>query len=184
MAPRQKNNYVDNEKFAVEMAKHHEKVLEAKARGESPRVPVNNYIGYNFKKIAEKLSLRPNFRDYSYRDEMVSDAIETMINNAHHFNPNAETRGGKPNPFSYFTLIAWRAFVHRINAEKKQEYTRMKSLEFQTVLGGGFENAEGKMDARYAPDLNVDYYVRLQEKFEKPPKEKTKKVGLDNFVED
>lgn len=181
MAPRGKVNYVDNEAFAKAMKMHFKKVEAARAAGESPRIPVTNYIGDCFDKIAKKLSLRPNFVGYSYREEMVGDAVETMLYNAHHFNPEAKTRGGEPNPFSYFTLIAWRAFIHRINREKKQEYVRFKAIENQMVLGGGFED-DGKMDARYGVDLTADYYTRLAEKFEKPPKEK--KTGLDKFLED
>lgn len=182
MAKRAKINYIDNLRFSEEMKKHYAKVAAAKAAGEDPRIPVNNYIGECFFKIAHKLSLRPNFVGYSYRDEMVSDALETMLYNAHHFNPEAVTRSGTPNPFSYFTLVAWRAFIHRINREKKQEYVRFKALENQMVLGGGFESDDGKMDSRSGPDLTADYYTRLAEKFDKPKKEK--KVGLEKFTDD
>lgn len=183
MAPqRKKINYIDNERFAEAMRLHYQKVLADKAAGGTGRVPVSNYIGECFDKIAKKLSLRPNFVGYSYREEMVGDAIETMLHNAHHFNPEAVTRSGTPNPFSYFTLVSWRAFIHRINREKKHEYVKFKAMENQMVLGGGFENDGGKMDARYGVDLTADYYTRLTEKFDKPPKEK--KVGLDKFVDE
>jgi hypothetical protein len=181
-----KINYVDNVRFALEMEKHYDKVLAAKEAGESPRVPVNNYIGECFYKISNKLSLRPNFIGYSYRDEMVADAIETMLYNAHHFNPKAITRGGAPNPFSYFTLVAWRAFIHRINREKKQEYVKFKVTENQMVLGNGLHNnsdsESGSRNGRSQSgvDLTSDYYNRLAEKYDKPKKEK--KIGLEKFA--
>ena len=38
--------------------------------------PVTNYIGECFLKIATHLSYRPNFINYTYKDEMISDGIE------------------------------------------------------------------------------------------------------------
>lgn len=180
MAGKPKQNYIDNVLFAEHMAKHHEKVLAAKEAGESPKVPVSNYIGECFYKIATKLSLRPNFIGYSYREEMVSDALEVMLSNAHHFNPNATTRGGKPNPFSYFTLVAWRAFVHRINREKRQEYVKYKVTEQATLLGSMSHGGSDSKGLDGAVDLNTDYYKKLAAQFEKPPKEK--KVALEKFL--
>ena len=108
------NHYVDNKKFFGEMCDWKEKVKEAEDSGE-PRPPVSDYIGECFLKIAERLSRRPNFINYTYRDEMISDGIENCLQYAHNFNPDKSK-----NPFAYFTQIIYYAFLRRITKEKKQ----------------------------------------------------------------
>jgi hypothetical protein len=66
-------------------------------------------------KIANRLAFAPNFINYTYREEMVGDAVVRMIEalTSQKFNPD------KGNPFSYFTKIAFHAFCNRIKKEKK-----------------------------------------------------------------
>ena len=75
---------------------------------------VSNYIGECFMKIANHLSYRPNFINYTYRDEMISDGIENCVQYSYNFNPEKST-----NPFAYFTQIIYYAFVRRIQKENK-----------------------------------------------------------------
>lgn len=77
---------------------------------------LGNYIN----KIAEGLSYSPSFYRYTYRDEMVGDAIVKMYAalKFKKFNINTET-----SPFSYFTTIAFHAFINRIKREKKHHET-------------------------------------------------------------
>lgn len=162
------------------MVEHRKKVEEAKAAGLSPKIPVSKYVGEAIWLIAYNFSLRPNFIGYSYREEMVMDAVETCLANAHHFNPNAVTRSGKPNPFSYFTKICYHAFIHRITREKKEEYVKSKITEnmyLQGTLTTG-EDLHGVSNL----DLTTDYHNKLRELFEKPKPDKKK--GLDRFVEE
>ena len=72
---RKKQHYVDNEKFLIVMTDYREKYLQAKDNDEElPVIP--DYAGECFLKIAERLSHRPNFINYAFREEMVSDGIE------------------------------------------------------------------------------------------------------------
>jgi len=105
-----------------------EKVREARKRGESPP-PVSNYIGKCFLDIAVHTAYRPNFSNYSFRDEMISDAVENCLQYYYNFDPDNE----KLNPFGYFSLIVWRAFVRRIWREKKEAYVKYKSYEMANV---------------------------------------------------
>jgi DNA-directed RNA polymerase specialized sigma24 family protein len=89
-------------------------VAEAESNDE-PRPQVTNYIGECFLKIANHLSYRPNFINYTYRDEMISDGIENCLQYIDNFNPEKSK-----NPFAYFTQIIYFAFVRRITKEKKQ----------------------------------------------------------------
>ena len=67
---------------------------------EKPRIP--EYIGECLLKISTRLSTKPNFINYTYRDEMISDGIENCVNYIGNFNPEKST-----NPFAYFTQIIY-----------------------------------------------------------------------------
>jgi len=86
----------------------------AKENGE-PKPIIPRYIGKCFLDIAEHLSMRPNFSNYIYRQDMVMDAVENCVVYCHNFDPEKSK-----NPFSYFTQVCWYAFIRRIAKEKKQ----------------------------------------------------------------
>ena len=122
-------HYIDNNKFFDAMCEWKELVIEA-AESDEKRPPITDYIGECFLKIAERLSYKPNFMNYPYREEMVGDGIENCLMYAHNFNPEKSK-----NPFSYFTQIIYYAFLRRIEKEKKQAYVKYKSLEIRDVDG-------------------------------------------------
>jgi hypothetical protein len=134
-----KYHYVDNEKFYLEMCVWKDAILKAEDQDE-PKPPVTNYIGECFLKIANHLSHKPNFINYPYKEEMVSDGIENCVMYAHNFNPEKSK-----NPFSYFTQIIYYAFLRRIDKEKKQSYIKYKLLE-------------NSNDAEIQQWLNQNYY--------------------------
>ena len=120
---RKKQHYVDNEKFLVVMADYREEHLRAKDNDtELPIIP--DYAGECFLKIAERLSHRPNFINYAFREEMVSDGIENCVMYASNFNPEKST-----NPFAYFTQIIYYAFIRRIQKEKKEREKLEKKMK-------------------------------------------------------
>ena len=120
---RKKQHYVDNEKFLVVMGDYREEYLKAKDNDlEIPVLP--DYAGECFLKIAERLSHRPNFINYAFREEMVSDGIENCVMYASNFNPEKSS-----NPFAYFTQITYYAFLRRIEKEKKQLYIKYKTMD-------------------------------------------------------
>jgi len=116
--PRQKkNNFIDNKEFYAAFVEYRSKIDEAKEQGLPKKEwpPIPRYIGKCFLDIAEHLSMRPNFSNYIYRQDMVSDAIENCCVYAHNFDPSKSK-----NPFSYFTQVCWYAFIRRIGKEKRQ----------------------------------------------------------------
>ena len=119
-----KVHYVDNKKFLAEMIKFKEVIAEAKSKGDESRQRVPNYIGECFVKIAEHLSYKPNFINYTFRDEMIADGVENCLQYVNNFDPEKSH-----NPFAYFTQIIYYAFLRRIQKEKKQLYIRYKSIE-------------------------------------------------------
>ena len=111
MAKRQKHNYVDNKKFLSEMVKYRQSVIDS-TEDKRPRVPY--YIGDCIMKIATHLSYKPNFVNYTFREEMISDGVENCLQYIDNFNPQKSN-----NPFAYFTQIIYFAFLRRIQKEKK-----------------------------------------------------------------
>jgi hypothetical protein len=122
--PRKKQHYVDNEKFLVVMTEYRNAYLEGKENNEVQKPIIPDYAGECFLKIAERLSHRPNFINYAFREEMVSDGIENCVMYASNFNPEKSS-----NPFAYFTQITYYAFLRRIEKEKKQLYIKYKQMD-------------------------------------------------------
>ena len=118
-----KNHYINNKDFLTEMIKYRQAIAKAKKKGEKkPQIP--RYVGECFMKIAENLSHKPNFIAYTFRDEMVADAIENCVMYVDNFDPSKSS-----NPFAYFTQITYYAFLRRIQKEKKQLEIKGKILE-------------------------------------------------------
>ena len=105
-------HYVDNQRFLLEITEYQNERKEAKENGiESPPCP--DYIGECFLKIAQRLSFRPNFINYAFREDMISDGIENCVQYMNNFNPEKSK-----NPFAYFTQIIHYAFLRRIQKRK------------------------------------------------------------------
>jgi hypothetical protein len=120
-------HYVNNKEFSQAVVSYVRTLNEAQAaESELPIVP--DYIASCFLKIAEGLSHKSNFIRYTYREEMVMDAVENCLRAIENYNVEAATRTGNPNAFAYFTQISWYAFLRRIAKEKKQQDVKMKYL--------------------------------------------------------
>ena len=120
-------HYVDNAKFSGAVVDYCTVVEQARKKNkEIPKVP--DYVAHCFLRIAEGLSHKANFIRYTYREEMVMDAVENCLKAIGNYNLEAATRSGKPNAFAYFTQITWYAFLRRIAKEKKQQDIKLKYL--------------------------------------------------------
>ena len=115
-------HYVNNKEFLAAMVEYKKSVNRAK-RKKQAKPPVTDYIGSCFLKIANHLSYRPNFINYTYRDDMISDGIENCLQYLDNFDPDKSN-----NPFAYFTQIIYYAFVRRIQKEKKQTVIKQKMI--------------------------------------------------------
>lgn len=120
------NHYVDNKKFFEAMVEYKKLVDAAPVDQPKPKIP--DYIGECFIKIATHLSYKPNFLNYTFRDDMISDGIENCIQYIDNFDPEKTN-----NPFAYFTQMIYFAFIRRIQKEKKQLYIKYKSLERMNI---------------------------------------------------
>jgi len=145
---KEKPHYVDNKKFLEAMIEHREKIEKAEKQGKTKPV-VTNYIGACFLKIANHLSYRPNFINYTFRDDMISDGIENCLQYMNNFNPEKSK-----NPFAYFTQIIYYAFIRRIQKEKKQMQIKSK-----LIANAGVENMMDQLvgdDSQYQSQM-LDY---------------------------
>ena len=117
-----KEHYVNNKEF-LEAMKAYRKSVNKAIREKKDKPPVTDYIGSCFLKIANHLSYRPNFINYTFRDDMISDGIENCLQYLDNFNPAKSN-----NPFAYFTQIIYYAFIRRIQKEKKQTTIKHKLI--------------------------------------------------------
>ena len=136
-------HYIDNKEFHSAMIAWKELCKEAEEAGEE-KPQVTNYIGECFLKIANGLSYRPNFINYTYRSEMVSDGIENCLQYIHNFDPEKSK-----NPFAYFTQIIYYAFVRRIQKEKKQLYIKYKTMDSQSTLNDNIDTSTYDQEQNY-----------------------------------
>ena len=174
---KQKAHYVDNKMFLEAMKEWNEQCVKAEEEGK-PKPPISNYIGECFLKIATHLSYRPNFINYTYRDEMISDGIENCLQYVHNFNPEKSN-----NPFAYFTQIIYYAFIRRIQKEKKQQHVKNKMIEGMTVesVASTIDGDDAEYQNGFIEYLQQNYLP--DEDVYKPKKKKTKPKGLEEFYE-
>lgn len=184
------NHYIDNERFLEELVTHKKAVVKAKKEGIKPP-GVTNYIGQCFLDIANNLAKKPNFANYTYKDEMVSDSVENCIMYATNFDPKKSK-----NPFAFFTQITFYAFLRRIQKEKKQLYIKLKCFEDSDPTGK-FRNwmEDGKVDTTSdeiaemiglsetdMANFNKEKQSKLKKK--KRKRSKTSNNMLDDFMDE
>ena len=116
-------HYVNNKEFLAALIKYREDVEIAQIQNK-PKPVIPRYIGDCFLKIANHLSFKPNFVNYMFKEDMISDGIENCVQYINNFNPEKSS-----NPFAYFTQIIHYAFLRRIQKEKKQLEIKTKIIE-------------------------------------------------------
>ena len=166
-------HYIDNTVFLKAMGEYKKKCNKA-AENEERLPPVTDYIAECFMKISQKLSFRPNFMNYAFKDDMISDGIENCLQYAYNFDPEKSK-----NPFAYFTQIIYYAFIRRIQKEKKQLYIKYKTMEKYELLEDNIETGKQDKGPKYgtavlASDKKIKMYDFI-DAFEKSKKKASKK---------
>jgi hypothetical protein len=148
---------------------------------EPPSCP--EYIGECFLKIANRLSFRPNFINYAFREDMISDGIENCVQYMNNFNAEKSK-----NPFAYFTQIIYYAFVRRIQKEKKQLYIKYKTMDTKASLGDNIDISQHDQDQNYVYEtmthdqkVNMYDFISNFEESKKKKKVDKKKTTLEYF---
>lgn len=173
------NHYVSNAELYEALKERRAKRLEAEEKG-LPPPKISDYIGSCIFKIANRFSYRPNFINYSYRDEMVSDGIENCLTYLDNFDPEKSK-----NPFAYFTQIIYFAFLRRIQREKKQVYVKHK-VHQQKIIDGSMYNSDEHDESEYFGDElanDTDYMNNFIESFESKMESKKKTKSKPNLLD-
>jgi len=156
-----KAHYVDNKLLFAAMEQHLAALELAKKEGSlKPRIPA--YVGECIMKIATHLAFKPNFSNYPFREEMISDGIENCLQYIGNFDP-----GKSQNPFAYFTQIIYFAFIRRIQKEKKYLYTKYAAIERANLMDetSDVQESDKRSGSRFNDD--VSYGEWSQEQMEK-----------------
>lgn len=172
-------HYVDNKKLYTVIVQYKTDIEIAELE-QRPKPQIPNYVGECILLIAQRLATKPNFINYSYREEMISDGIENCISYFDNFDP-----GKSDNPFAYFTQIIYYAFLRRIQKEKKQVYIKHKTAENSMLFNEIVEQADGEdFTPMFEFDAeNVSDFIKAFE--ENIDKKKTKRrKGVEVFIED
>ena len=182
---KESEHYVNNKDFSAAVIEYVLSANEAEEAGEEPPM-VPHYIAECFLRISNRLSYKSNFINYTYRDEMVMDAVENCLKAIRNYNVEAATRSGNPNAFAYFTQISWYAFIRRINKEKRQQEIKMRYLsktDLDTFMEGQFDREEDpEMHAAitgYVDTLRQKMDEFQKEEPEKPAKKKKARKDSD-----
>jgi len=170
-----KHHYINNAEFL--------KCITEYKKNPSKLIP--DYIGECFMQIAERLAYKPNFINYTYRDEMICDGIENCVQVVDNFDPAKSS-----NPFSFFTQIIFFAFLRRIAKEKKQAYIKLKCIENEGLFDPDFQEYEVSshtkeflVQARW--DIH-EYEEKIAAKKKLDSDKRKKKIvikGLEEFAE-
>ena len=133
-------------------------------------------------KIAQRLSFRPNFINYAFREDMISDGIENCVQYIRNFDPEKSK-----NPFAYFTQIIYFAFIRRIQKEKKQLYIKYKTMDTFGTLNDNVEvsvhDKEHYDFNTLSPDQKANMYDFIKNFEEKKKSKSTKKEPPKSTLE-
>ena len=175
-------HYVNNKEFSNAVVDYCKTIEEANTnKTQLPIVP--DYIATCFLRISEGLSHKSNFIRYTYREEMVMDAVENCLRAIENYNIEAATRTGLPNAFAYFTQISWYAFLRRIAKEKKQQEIKLRYLSqsgiedyivsgnmdagSQQVVQAFVDTLKGRIDKVKEKDTELKVYAKEEKKRKK-----------------
>src|SRR5210317_1248544 len=175
-------HYVNNAEF-LEAMKAYKKAVDTAIKQKKEKPLVSDYIGSCFLKIANHLSYRPNFINYTFRDDMISDGIENCLQYLDNFNPAKSN-----NPFAYFTQIIYYAFVRRIQKEKKQVTIKNRLItesnyDDMTLQPGEDKEFKNQFTEYLKKNMPVEEQQKIADSNKKKPRKKKKSTSsLDYFM--
>ena len=186
MNPPKRPHYVTNKELLQHLIDYKVACRTAKENGQ-PRPKIPEAIGHAFLRIAENFAKKRSFALYSYKEDLIGDALENCVLYIDRFDENRSS-----NPFAYFTQIIKNAFKRRINNEGKESYVKYKSLEVSPMF---HEQASGSGESKKHVNLIKtvvnDHSNGIIDKFEnRMKKQKIKRiqkkfegVGVEQFMD-
>ena len=174
--PKKAVHYVSNKDFTIAVAEY-VVLLKASKENETEKPRMSEYIGECIYQISTRLSTRPNFINYTYRDEMICDAIENCIQYIGNFNTEKSN-----NAFAYVTQICYYAFLRRIQKEKKQVYIKQKSTMESSITMDSFSTIDGQHDPMLT-NTNVEWLQEHMNHVEYAPRKSKRATSKKNNLE-
>lgn len=175
-------HYVNNKDLYNHIVKRKALIAKALEDGKE-KPPLDNYLGECILKISTHLAYKSNFINYTFRNEMIGDAIENCVKVVDNFNPERST-----NPFAYLTQICYNAFIRRIQLEQKQQYIKGKLIE-EMPLDELFDTQDQDSDDATFHNQFIEYlrennFIRATDKAPKKAKKKVDEESLEQFMLD
>ena len=176
-------DYIPNAAFTAAIAKYRKECMDADEKGlEHPPIP--NEIAGQFLLLANKISYRPNFVNYSYREDMVAEGALACCAKILNFDTDITT-----NAFGYFSRIVWYAFLEVIDDEKTKAYVKAKSYyNMIDEHGNPFEyedEDEHDIQNDFIPYFDVEEFERKdKEKRAKIKDKKRETTVIEDMIED
>lgn len=175
---RKKNQYVDNKKL-YEAFVEWLKDRKPDQRGKDDVPPLPDYIGECILLMANRLAQRANFVNYTFKEDMIGDGMESCLRYIHNFNPHRSK-----NAFAYVTQILTNAFVRRIQRERRNSYTKAMLIN-HGLPGYSVQDGDDKDYKNTYVDFLQENVTDVIEKFESAKLRKKvrqqKKVGLEHL---
>lgn len=132
-----KVNYVDKKEMLQE-------IKEYKKTG-----IISEKLGLMFLKIAERYSTIYKFYAYTYKKDMIGDAVLRMVMKIDKFDPDRQDA----NPFAYFTFLTHRQFLGTLNNEKKQRLAKER-LRVKVWEDAGFNVEDLEQQIDFEKEIN------------------------------
>lgn len=107
-------DYVDNKKLSKELGDWGRHVRSQIKAGGKPD-PITDYVAECIYLICNNMGYKHSFINYTYKEEMIGDAIENCVRYIKNFDNEKNN-----NAFGYISKIAYWAFVRRIKKENKR----------------------------------------------------------------
>ncbi len=171
------NPYVNNKEMLANIIAYKKQVRAAK-KAKLPKPKISDSIGKQIWLIAENLSHKPNFSQYTFVDDMIGDAIENCIMYFDNFNPKTSKY-----PFAYFSKITFYAFVRRIQREKKALYSKYKMTQILGILHEAEFQDEDNPGEQFEMYENINDFIAKFEESRRKAKEKKIKKAAEKAAE-
>lgn len=116
-------HYVNNKEFTLALDSYSRECKKCEEQDIDKPI-MSDYLALSIMKMARRLASTPRFSGYSYRDEMIQNAILAAVKYAHRFNGDKFDNG-----FAYVTQILFSHMVITIKNEKKKYITNLKMIQ-------------------------------------------------------
>lgn len=176
-------NYVDNKKLTKELGAWAKVVRGQIERGEKPQ-KMTDYIAECVYLICNNMSYKASFINYTYKEDMIGDAIENCVRYIKNFNIDKF-----PNAFGYVSTIAYYAFVRRIKKENKRHIDHLLYIrktfsedDIRTAINADNPNDIKTYQTYTDHMLSILDDMNIEVPEEKKKKKVKKRTELDNIM--